>query len=179
MIPVSLVPLIILTLPSFDFSVSMKKKIGVIGIGNPLRKDDGIGIVLLEQLRKQKKTLPCAIECIDGGTGGMNLLHVLARYDIVLIIDAVDFHGSPGESRLVSLEEIRGEHRTKSLSTHESDFLNVVRLSEELQEQPRNVYIFAVQPKDVSFGTTFSEEIKQAVDTLTQTLKNTIQDLIK
>jgi len=58
------------------------KKIGVIGIGNPLRKDDGIGIVLLEKLVEIKDDLPDDIEYIDGGTGGMNLLHLFARFDI-------------------------------------------------------------------------------------------------
>jgi hydrogenase maturation protease len=157
----------------------MKKKIGVIGIGNPLRRDDGIGIVLLERLQKRKKKLPGVIEYIDGGTGGLNLLYVLSRYNTILIIDAVDFHGIPGESRMVSLEEIRSLQKPVSLSTHQSDFLNVIRLSKELHEFPYKVYIFAVQPKDVSFGSMLSAEIAQVIDTLTVALQNKIQEIVK
>ena len=51
------------------------KKIGVIGIGNPLRRDDGIGILLLEKLVERKENMPDDIEYIDGGTGGMNRNH--------------------------------------------------------------------------------------------------------
>jgi hydrogenase maturation protease len=71
----------------------MKKKIGIIGLGNPLRCDDGIGLLLLQHIQKQKKILPKNIEYIDGGISGMNLLHLLAQFDTVLLIDAVDFKG--------------------------------------------------------------------------------------
>ena len=50
----------------------MRKKIGIIGLGNPLRHDDGIGLLLLQHLQTQKKILPKNIEYIDDGTNGMN-----------------------------------------------------------------------------------------------------------
>jgi len=153
------------------------KKIGIIGIGNPLRRDDGLGIFLLEQLQKKKKGFPKNIEFIDGGTGGMNLLHVLVRFDTVIIIDAVDFKGKPGESRVFTLDDIQSQKTSMLPSIHESNFLNVIRLSEELKELPRKVYFFGVQPKDVSFGTRFSEEVAQVIDTLVATLHKKIQIL--
>lgn len=171
------VPRTILMSPWCDFLLFMKKKFAVIGIGNPLRKDDGIGIILLQRIRQYKKNLPGIIDYIDGGTGGLNLLHVLARYDFALLIDAVDFKGRPGDSRFVSLEELRNQKRPVSFSTHETDFLNVIRLSEGLDELPQEVFVFAVQPKDVSFGPTLSEEIVQKLDTLTLMLRNKIQSL--
>ena len=59
------------------------KKVCVIGIGNTLRRDDGIGIVLLEKLIERKNKLPKNVDFINGGTGGMNLLHILVCYDAV------------------------------------------------------------------------------------------------
>jgi len=153
------------------------KKIGIIGIGNLLRKDDGIGIILLQQV--QKKKFPATVECLDGGIGGMNLLHVLPRYESVIIIDAVDFHGTPGEWRYVSLQDIRRKKEIIPASTHETDFLNVLRLSEELQELPAHVFIFAVQPKDMTVGTTLSEELTSKLDTLELNLQKKIQERIK
>lgn len=176
---VSLVPPTILMSPSCDSLIFMKKKMAVIGIGNLLRKDDGIGIVLLQKIHQKKRTLPDKIDYIDGGTGGMNLLHVLSRYDVVLIIDAVNFKGMPGESQVFSLEELRNRQKMFSLSTHETDFLNVIRLSQELHELPKKVFLFAVQPKDVSFGRMLSGEIDQVIDTLTIAVQNEIQDLYR
>jgi len=155
------------------------KKIGIIGIGNILRKDDGVGIVLLERLQKQKKELPKNIEFIDGGTGGMNLLHLLAQFDTVLLIDAVDFKARPGEARVFSLKEIQSQKKPVMMSTHDSDFLNLLRLSQELKELPETLVIFGVQPRDVSYGMGLSKEIETVLDGLFLKLQKELQDFVK
>ncbi len=155
------------------------KKIGIIGIGNLLRKDDGVGIVLLERLQKQKKELPKNIEFIDGGTGGMNLLHLLAQFDIVLLIDAVDFKARPGQARVFSLKDIQSQKKPVMMSTHDSDFLNLLRLSQELKELPETLVIFGVQPRDVSHGMGLSKEIETVLDDLYLKLQKEIQNFVK
>jgi hydrogenase maturation protease len=155
------------------------KKIGIIGIGNLLRKDDGVGIVLLERLQKQKKELPKNIEFIDGGTGGMNLLHLLAQFDIVLLIDAVDFKARPGQARVFSLKDIQSQKKPVMMSTHDSDFLNLLRLSQELKELPETLVIFGVQPRDVSYGMGLSKEIETVLDGLFLKLQKELQDFVK
>lgn len=157
----------------------MKKKIGVIGLGNPLRRDDGIGILLLNRIQTKKNTIKGNISFIDGGTSGMNLLHLLASFESVLIIDAVDFKAKPGEFRLFSIEEIQDQNIQISLSTHESDFLQVVRLSKELNELPSTLRIFGIQPADVSYGTGVSKEMESVLEKLTQEVCNQITLLIK
>lgn len=164
-------------LPSCD--VFHMKTIGVIGLGNPLRRDDGIGIILVERLQQQKKKLPKGIECIDGGTGGMNLLHLLARFDSAIIVDAVDFHGIPGESRVFTLEEIRSQKPDVRMSTHDSNFLHVLQLSKELQELPKTLVIFGVQPNDVSHGTGLSQKVSQNLNDLCLKLQKEIMVLVK
>jgi len=155
------------------------EKIGIIGIGNLLRKDDGVGIVLLELLVKRKKEFPKNIEFIDGGTGGMNLLHLLARFDTVLLIDAVDFKGRPGETRVFSLKDIQSQKKPVIMSTHDSDFFNLLRLSQELKELPETLVIFGVHPRDVSHGMGLSKEIETVLDDLNLKLQKEIQDFFK
>ena len=140
-------------------------KIGIIGIGNPLRKDDGVGIILLEKLVENKKRLPKNIEFLDGGTSGMGLLHHLARFDIVFLIDAVDFNGTPGELKLFKPEDVASRKYSLSISTHELDFLKIVELSKELKEAPE-IFIFGVQPKDTSFGKDLSDELQQNISSI-------------
>ena len=151
------------------------KRIGVIGIGNPLRKDDGIGIVLLEKLIEKKDELSSNTELIDGGTGGMNLLHLLARFDIAIILDAVNFDGHPGESRLFKLDEIRSQKISLNISTHEPDFLKVIQLSKKLEENPDELFIFGIQPKDTSFGSDLSTELQQKIESLLIRLQTEIK----
>lgn len=155
------------------------KKIGIIGIGNPLRKDDGIGIVLLQRLQQRKKAYPKNVEFVDGGTGGMDLLHLLAQFNRVLIIDAVDFKGHPGEVRVFGLEAIQRKKTKVAISTHDSDFLNVLRLSNKLKELPRTLVIFGVQPRDVSPGFVLSEDITKVLDHLCRMLHKEILILVK
>jgi hydrogenase maturation protease len=155
----------------------MRKKIGIIGLGNPLRRDDGVGLLLLQHVQKQKKNLPKNIEYIDGGISGMNLLHLLAQFDTVLLIDAVDFKGKPGDVRVFSLKDIRSLKKPVNISTHDSNFLNILRLSKELKELPETLVIFGVQPRDVSHGMGLSKEIEMILDDLCLKVQKEIQNL--
>lgn len=154
------------------------KKIGVIGLGNPLRKDDGIGIILLDKLIKKKDQLPDNIEFIDGGTGGMNLLHFLANFDKVIIIDAINFDGDFGESIFFKPENVIDHGIPVKFSTHESDFFKVLKLSAELKEIPDEIYIYGIQPKDLNFGQTLSTELQKKIDRYLTELQYKISSII-
>ena len=155
------------------------KKIGVIGIGNPLRKDDGIGIVLLEKLVEIKDDLPDDIEYIDGGTSGMNLLHLFARFDIVFFVDAVNFGGEIGESKLFNSEDVNSKNIQIITSTHGFDILKIIQLSKELGENPDEIFIFGVQPQNITSGTRLSHEIKENVDSLVDNLKAELKNIME
>ena len=154
----------------------MKKK-AVIGIGNPLRSDDGIGIVLLEKLRQQKKKLLPDLDLIDGGTGGMNLVHILEKYDKVLIVDAVDFGVNPGDIKVFNILDVKSDKIPVAFSTHEDDLLKIIKLSKELKKCPDNIIIFGIQPKNVSFGQKITEEINRSIEFIFKELEKEIFSL--
>ncbi|MCX6665521.1 MAG: hydrogenase maturation protease [Euryarchaeota archaeon] len=145
-------------------------RIGVIGLGNPLQQDDGIGIVLVNKLNERKHLLPSDVEILDGGTGGMSLLHLFARFDVVFILDAVNFCRKPAESRLCTYDELLSKKTPITMSTHETDVLHVLRLAKELNQIPEEVYIFGVQPKTISPGMHLSRELQDAVPSLVETV---------
>jgi hydrogenase maturation protease len=140
------------------------KKTAVIGIGNTLRQDDSIGIVLLDKLKQKKEELNEKIEFIDGGSGGMNLLHYLADFDKVFIIDAVDFGGKPGEFRFFQKDDVVSKKIKIHFSTHENDFLKIINLSEELNEMPEKLFIFGIQPKNMGIGSNLSPELSESLE---------------
>jgi len=146
------------------------KKIGIICIGNPLRMDDGLGIILLQKLVKNKDKLPKNLEFLDAGTGGMNLLHLLVKFETVLIVDVVNINKKPGETRLIDPDEIISKRIPITISTHESDFLKVLQISKTLDEAPKNLYIFGIQPKELSYGGKLSTEIEKKLDTIFENL---------
>jgi hydrogenase maturation protease len=144
--------------------------IGIIGLGNPLRHDDGIGLELLRCLEKHKSEFSRNIEYIDGGIGGVNLLHLFPRFSLVLLIDAVDFKGKPGETHVFTLHDLLYKKTPVLTTSHETDFLNIITLSRELNELPRDLFVFGVQPSDVSFGRGLSEVLQPLVQGLCEKL---------
>lgn len=157
----------------------MKRNVAVIGIGNPLRKDDGVGIVVIEQLQKRKHEFPVHVEFIDGGTGGMNLLHIITKFDIVVIIDAVDFKGTPGELRFFSIDEIQNNKIPLRMSTHEPDFLKVIQIAKELNQLPEKLLFFGVQTKDLSYSSGLSSELIAALDTIKEKIHQELLSLLQ
>lgn len=141
----------------------MKKKIGIIGLGNPLQRDDGIGVLLLHYLYEHRKSLTKDIDFIDGGTSAMNLLHLLGKFNTVFVIDAVDFKGEPGETKTFSLEEVKNQKLQFFLSTHEPDFLTLTAFLKKIGNLPEQVVFFGVQPKEVSYGKGLSVEITRVL----------------
>ena len=152
--------------------------IGIIGLGNLLRHDDGIGIELLRCLQKNKNKFGRNVEYVDGGIGGVNLLHLFPRFDLVLLIDAVDFKGKPGETRLFTLHDLLSKKTLIRFSSHETDFLHIIALSKELNELPHNLFVFGVQPSDVSFGNGLSEELQPFLYGLCEKLCTELQKII-
>lgn len=129
-------------------------KLGIIGLGNPLRGDDAIGIIILDELKKLN--INKDIEMIDGGEGGFNILHQLQRFDRVLIIDAVDFGGNVGETKLFNIVDTTFENL--HLSTHDINICKVADILRVLGDVPE-IFVLAIQPKEMAYKEGLSPEL--------------------
>lgn len=138
----------------------MEKTIGVIGIGNPFRHDDAIGIILLDFLREHKQEFLSGISLIDCGTGGMNVLHLMSDFDTVLIIDAVKLGKPSGSWSFFSYNDVRTRKHQEPLSTHVSDIFQVIQLSKKIHKKPETIFFFGIEPADLSIGQGLSESVK-------------------
>jgi hydrogenase maturation protease len=74
--------------------VGVKTKTLVLGLGNVIMGDEGVGVHVVRAL--EKKTLPAGVECLDGGTGGFILLEPLQSADRIILIDAAADENPPG-----------------------------------------------------------------------------------
>ncbi|MFH1457941.1 MAG: hydrogenase maturation protease [Candidatus Omnitrophota bacterium] len=136
----------------------LKGKVVIIGIGNTLHNDDGIGSLLAGRI---KDKVPYIV--YDAGPNPENYLGKIIKDkpDNVVIIDAVDFGGKPGEFR-----EIEGEHlETVNLfSTHNASLsLTINYLKNNLKI---DIIILIIQPKSIAFGENLSPEIQEALGKL-------------
>jgi hydrogenase 3 maturation protease len=131
------------------------KKTIILGIGNPMRGDDGAGPALIERLQgKVSATL------IDAGEVPENYLGPIesAAPEVVLIVDAADLKASPGDVALIELDQLA----QTGISTHNASlglFASVVQ-----RLTGADILVLAVQPEVNSFGAGISEEVERTLE---------------
>jgi hydrogenase maturation protease len=119
----------------------------VIGLGNPIMGDDGLGLAALERL-DASRALPDSVELLDGGTWGLNLLHRIEDADQVLFLDAVDAGLAPGSAVVLEREELPRLLGVK-LSPHQIDLREVLALAELRGTLPPVMAAVGMQPESV------------------------------
>ncbi len=125
-------------------------KVCVIGVGNILMQDEGVGPKVAEILRNNYTFQP-NIEIIDGGTLGLDLLPYIENYKKILLIDVVNFQEKPGFIKILKGEEIPPYLKTK-LSVHHvgvQDLLEVARLMDIM---PEELILVGIQPESIDLG---------------------------
>lgn len=131
----------------------------VLGIGNILLRDEGIGVHVVEYL---KNKVPDFVELVDGGTAGADLLDVISDRDKVIIVDAVDAeveHGTILRMKPEDLEVNTGQ----SVSLHEFGIGEMLAAAKYLGCAPHDVIIFGIKPQDISCGVGISKELIRIV----------------
>jgi hydrogenase 3 maturation protease len=129
----------------------------IVGIGNPLRGDDGFGPHLVELLRNTVKAV-----CIDAGTAPESYIGKIIKEDpdTVLIVDAVHLGLEPGEFRVMEGSEIL----QSGFTTHD---LSPRMFMDHLEQRTRaRIYMLGVQPQSVHFGDEMSEPVKRTAEQL-------------
>jgi len=138
-----------------------KKNLAVIAVGNELMGDDGIGPAILNALFREP--LPEGVDLIDGGTGGMSLLHIMKDYNRVIFIDSGDFGGAPGEIRVFTPRDVHSIKKMRRYSLHESDLIEIIHISQKIGEAPEIITIVVVQSGKIGINTSLSSEVINAV----------------
>lgn len=138
----------------------------VLGIGNILMRDEGVGVRLLEAVQAARQWDE-SVEFIDGGAGGLNLLNVIERARRLVIFDAAEMQLLPGEFRVISPGQVAGDAPEHRISMHDVPVTETLELCRQFLHAPDDVRIFAVQPETVDFGRELSEPIRAAFHKLT------------
>jgi len=137
-------------------------RISVLGIGNILLSDEGVGVHAVNAIKKRYAFSP-EIEILDGGTMGLDLLPVFQTQNKIIIIDAVDFKKEPGHVGAIEGNKIPTVLNTK-LSVHHigfSDLLYAAKLTRDISPE---VYLVGIQPKSLAVGLELTDEIRTRLD---------------
>jgi len=152
----------------------MNSKIVVIGIGNLLLMDEGIGIHTINEL--EKHDLPESIEIYDGGTGGFKLIDLMHGAARVIFIDAVETGKSPGTVTIFGAEEVHSIYNNKKYSLHDTDLMEIIKMTEMLGNPPM-IEIVGIQPKTINYGTTLSKELADSMSNIVNSVLKKIEEV--
>jgi len=154
-----------------------ERRVVVIGVGNELYGDDGVGVVVARALMRQGD-LPVGVEVIEGHTGGLNLLFDLEGAQYAILIDAVDMARSPGEVRVFTPQEAQLVAPGKIASLHHIGLEQVLALG-QLVELPPHIHIVGIQPQRVELGAGLSPAVAHAVPQAVQRVRELLAGPIK
>ncbi|MBM4020162.1 MAG: hydrogenase maturation protease [Planctomycetes bacterium] len=143
------------------------KSILVLGIGNILLADEGVGVHVVREMIARaadgRLALPEDVELLDGGTAGIDLLDVLAGRRKVVVIDAVEADAAPGSVLRLTPDDLAGRPAA-DLSLHELGLLETLAMGEALGHPPQQVVIFGIVPKTIDAGLDLTAEAAAAVE---------------
>lgn len=151
------------------------KKIVVIGVGNLLLADEGIGIHAVNELKKEN--LHPSVEIIDGGTAGIDLLFLLEDANYAIIIDCVEAATEPGTILRIPVEELILQAPVQAISLHDINLAEVLSMANSLNKLPATV-IFGIQPGEICFGTELTPAVNNSLPRLIKLVKQEINNLI-
>ena len=134
----------------------------VLGIGNVLQKDDGIGVYAATYLQ-QNFTFTPEVEIINGGVEGINLFSVVERSKELLILDSIHLNDEPGSIYLIPSHELGG-HGLNSGGAHEIGVLQVLDML-ELQGKPLpDATVLGIIPHHITFEMALSQTLTEAFE---------------
>lgn len=145
----------------------------VIGLGNILLKDEGVGVHVVNAVRKRYRCYP-QVEIIDGGTLGLDLLHLIEGRDRLLLVDAIDFGKEPGYIGVLSNDEIPSTLCAK-LSVHHIGLSDVLYAAKLRGGTPPEMRLIGIQPGSIEVGLDVSDCVKDKMDTLIEMTLNTLK----
>ena len=137
-----------------------RRPILVLGIGNILLCDEGVGVRVIEQM--QKMHLPDDVELVDGGTAGADLLDVLAERRKVIVIDAVQADCEAGSVLQFTADDLVRPDGV-GMSLHELGLGEALTMTKQLGCAPEEVIVFGIKPKELGCGLELSREIAASV----------------
>lgn len=140
-----------------------QKEILVLGIGNTMLKDEGIGVRVAEKMMEM--SLPPEVEVMDGGIKGLDLLYYIEGRKKVIVVDAVKAGAPPGTLFRFTDNDL-ADKKGVMRSAHGIDFSDVIAAARFTGTKPAEVIFLGVEPYDLSVSMELSPKIEEMVPIL-------------
>jgi hydrogenase maturation protease len=152
----------------------MKKtsRITIVGMGNLLLQDEGVGVHVVRIL--QKMALPDGVEVIDGGTSP-EISSYIESAEKLIVIDAMETGGIPGSVYRILIDDLTTEVSSLT-SIHEVNLISMLKIMRLLDKGPQETVIIGIQPKDMDWGTELSPELQEKIPQIVQIVLEEIKN---
>jgi len=152
----------------------MRNSIAVIGLGNILLQDEGVGVHAVEALKKNYD-FPDGVRLIDGGTLGLDLLPLIEGVEKILFVDAMDLKKEPGSIAVIEDQEIPSLLEPK-LSLHHVGLSDLLFASRFMGNQPAKMALVGIQPETMEIGLDLSPAIIHRFEELLETVVGKLRE---
>ncbi len=155
----------------------MGPRILVLGLGNILLSDEGLGVAAIERLTATHR-LGAEVEVLDGGTMGLDLLYRLEGVGHLIIVDAIRSGGAPGDIMRLEGDEIPKMLATK-MSMHQVGLQELLAVSELRGALPAHVVLWGMEPAWLDWGTSLTPAIAGQLDALVEAVACEVEQLAR
>ncbi|MDA8140615.1 MAG: HyaD/HybD family hydrogenase maturation endopeptidase [Desulfobacteraceae bacterium] len=142
----------------------MSLKTTLIGLGNILMRDEGVGIHVVKYIQ-ENFVVPPELEIVDGGTSGLDLLPFIEGRDQVLFVDTVNFNREPGYISVLLNGQIPALSGTKDC-LHHMGLMDVLAAARLLDKLPAQIALIGIQPHTIATGLDLSPSIQARLQPL-------------
>jgi hydrogenase maturation protease len=146
----------------------------VLGVGNILQKDDGVGVYASLYLKKNYR-FSKEIEIIDGGVEGINLFNIFEQNKNILILDSIRVDDTPSSIYLIPSKEILTKGLKDIATAHDIGVLNCLDMLELQGKNIPKVDILGIIPHHITFDINLSNALKESFDNYIKVALNFIK----
>ena len=140
----------------------------IVGLGNPLRGDDGVGVRVIQTLMAE--ALPEGVEAVEGGTQGLGLVSLMEGWRRVILVDAANVGQPPGGFVRFTPQEARLLGGDQRLSIHNAGLRDALLLAETLELLPDEIIIYGMQPANLDWDDNLSPQVEAKMPELVRAI---------
>ncbi|PIE62446.1 MAG: hydrogenase [Desulfobacter postgatei] len=153
------------------------KKLLVLGVGNILMQDEGIGIHAINELWKEKENWKDAdVDFIDGGTFTQDIFYLFEGYENVLVLDIVRANQAPGSIFALEENQLR-KNKKQMLSLHDIDLLDSLGMAQMRGHRPY-LKVVGIEPATIDWGTELTPPLAAVLPDYLRIVRRHIHDLL-